>query len=341
MRPADIAAGAVALIVLVGVGVAPAAHAAPTGGNSYFFGDSLTDCCFLGRFTNGNNPNWADLLPPQIGENFAATTQNNLAVGGATSGALNVIPAVDQGFGAPTGFLAQVSRFGAAGAAVGPNDIAGIWIGVNDIWSSAFAAGQLPTYNGLSQQQPLGPQPSVSALTSYITGNIRTGVQALEGDGFRNIILLSPYDLSQDGAPTADDQTRPLDAAYSTAVRDAEANLYTPGVNTYFVDVESLLQQVQANPGAYGFQHTTGVDNCEASNCASLSLAQQNTFIFYDNIHFTTAFQGLIADDAAAVINAGQTIPASVPEPAPAAVVLAGLASLGLARRWMRSWPRG
>ena len=333
MRLVDIVAKAVALTIFISVGVATDAHAAPTGGNAYFFGDSLTDCCFLGRFTNGNTPNWADLLPSQIGESYSATRQSDLAIGGATSGALNVIPAVDQGFGAPTGFLAQVSRFGAQGAAVGPNDIAGIWIGVNDVWSSAFAAGLLPDYNGLAQQPPLGPQPSVSALTSYVTGNVRTGIQALENDGFRNVVLLSPYDLSQDGAPTASDQTRPLDAAYSTAVRDAEASLYTPGVNTYFVDVESLLQQVQANPGAYGFQHTTGTDSCQASNCASLSLAQQNTYIFDDNIHFTTAFQGLIAADAATVINAGQTTPAPVPEPAAAAVVLAGLASLGLAKR--------
>ena len=308
------------------------ANAAPFG-SAYFFGDSLTDCCAFGRTTVNNTPNWADQLPPQIGASYTATLQNNLAIGGAQSGNLNAVPALDTSFGAQTGFLPQVGRFVAQGTAVGPNDIAGIWIGTNDIWPSAFAAGSAPTILGTTVNQPLGPQPSVAALTNYITGNIRAGIQTLESDGFRNIVLLSPYDLSQTGAPFSDSTTTALDAAYSTALRDADASLYTPGVNTYFVDVESLLQQVQANPGAYGFLHTTGVDNCQANNCSSLSLAQQNTYIFNDGIHFTTAFQQLIANDAAAVINTGQTIPAPVPEPASEALALVGLAGLGIARR--------
>src|SRR4051812_21401928 len=155
-------------------------------GNAYFFGDSLTDCCAFGRTTNG--PNWSDLLPSQIGENYPPTLQTNLAVGGALSGRLNVLPAAS--FRAPTGFLSQVRRFTSGRTSVGPNDVACIWIGTNDIWPSTYSAALPPAENVGSPRQPLGPQPSVPALTSYIVGNIRSGITELEAVGFRNFVLL-------------------------------------------------------------------------------------------------------------------------------------------------------
>ena len=116
-----------------------AADAAPLG-NAYFFGDSLTDCCVFGRYTNGNLPNWADQLAPQIGANYTPSTQTNFAIGGAQSGYDNGTLILQTTYGAQTGFLAQVGRFRAEGTAISPNDIAGIWIGTNDIWPSSYAA---------------------------------------------------------------------------------------------------------------------------------------------------------------------------------------------------------
>jgi outer membrane lipase/esterase len=308
------------------------ANAAPFG-NAYFFGDSLTDCCVFGRYTNGNAPNWADQLPPQIGASYTATAQTNLAIGGAQSGNDNAVLSLQAAYGAQTGFLPQVSRFGAGGVTVGATDIAGIWIGTNDIWPSSYAATDtFPGNAATAINKPLGTQPSVAALTSYVTGNIQSGINQLKADGFRNVVLLSPYDLGQSAIePNA--AAAALATQYSNALVAAESQLYTPGVNTYFVDVESLLQQVQADPSAYGFLHTTAVDSCSASNCTSQPLSVQNTYIFNDVIHTTSAFDQLIANDAAAIINAGQTIPAPVPEPATAALALVGLAGLGVARR--------
>jgi phospholipase/lecithinase/hemolysin len=80
-------------------------------------------------------------------------------------------------------------------------------------------------------------------------------------------------------------------------------------VNTYFVDVLSLLQQVQANPGAYGFTHPIAADNCQANGCDSMPLAQQNTYIFNDILHLTNGFDQVLVNKAAAIINAGVTIP--------------------------------
>ena len=97
--------------------------------------------------------------------------------------------------------------------------------------------------NGLAFNRPLGIQPSVSALTSYVVGNIQSGIDQLAADGFRNIVLLSPYDMGQSAIePNA--AAAALATQYSDALAAALSQLYTPGVSTYFVDVEGLLRQV-------------------------------------------------------------------------------------------------
>ncbi len=99
-------------------------------GNFYAFGDSLTDCCVSGRFTNSNAPNWADQVPGLIGAMYSPSPLTNLAIGGAQSGGNNALP---DAFGSGTGFLPQISRFQAQNVAISSRDVAGIWIGTNDI----------------------------------------------------------------------------------------------------------------------------------------------------------------------------------------------------------------
>ncbi|HET8842615.1 MAG TPA: SGNH/GDSL hydrolase family protein [Ktedonobacteraceae bacterium] len=276
-------------------------------GKAYFFGDSLTDCCWLQRFTNGGTPNWADLLPPQIGADFTASRQTNLAVASAQSAYGSTSPTIPTLLGVQVGFLAQVDRFHSEGIKAGPHDIAGIWIGSNDIWPSSYAATDQPPDIVGPFNRSFGVQPDVAALTNYVMANLRLGVDRLVADGFKNIVLLSPYDIGQSAIePNA--AAAALATRYSIAIRNAEAHLYTPGVKTYFVDVLSLLQQVQAHPEAYGFTHTTAVDNCQANQCENLPLGQQNTYIFNDILHLTNGFHQVLAKYAAAVILTGRTI---------------------------------
>lgn len=307
---------------------APAASADQDFGKFYAFGDSLTDCCVFGRYTQDNTPNWADLLPPKIGASYSATPQTNLAIGGAQSGLRNAVPALETAFGANTGLQAQLTRFEAQGANIRPDDIAGVWIGTNDIWPSAQTTGTLG--NGAAINQPLGVRPSIPVLTNYVIDNIRNGIDRLKNAGFQNVVLLSPYDMSQ-SAITPDAASAELAGQYSASVRDAMSKLYTPGVDTYFFDTFALLAEVQSDPGKFGFLHTTGADNCQAADCSSLSLQQQNTYVFADVIHLTNGFNELMAERIAEVVNSGQVIP--VPEPRTWALMAAGLAWLAVRRR--------
>ena len=298
---------AFAIVWAIQPGSAQAASAHHGFGHTYFFGDSLTDCCWTQRYTNSGTPNWADLLPPLIGASYTASKQTDLAVAGAAVATSGGNPTLAAELGIQTGFLAQVGRLGDEGVAIAPDDIAGIWIGTNDIWPSSYSAtDQAPPVVG-AFDKPLGPQPSVEALTRYVIGNLRTGIDQLRANGFHNIVLLSPYDVGQSAIePNA--AAAALATQYSISIRSAESHLYTPGVNTYFVDVLSLLQQAQAHPAAYGFLHTNAVDNCQANNCDSLPLAEQNTYIFNDILHVTNGFDQVLAKDAAGIINAGITV---------------------------------
>ncbi|MGB6231506.1 MAG: GDSL-type esterase/lipase family protein, partial [Litorimonas sp.] len=126
------AAGVAAILVTM-----QSADAAPFE-DVYAFGDSLADCCFSGRFTQGDTPTWVDLLPPLIGATYVPTRETNLAVGGAQSGATNVAPGTDDAFGFLTGFTSQIARFAASPLAttIEAADIAVIWVGTNDVWAA-------------------------------------------------------------------------------------------------------------------------------------------------------------------------------------------------------------
>lgn len=320
MRKKHLSVKLVALLLFPMLAVVWAIHPTPTQaarfsqpdhphrfGNAYFFGDSLTECCWTGRYTNSATPNWSDLLPPLIGASYTASRQTDNAIAGAAV-VVSSNPTVATELGIPTGFVYQVDRFSAENLTIRPNDIAGIWIGTNDIWPSSYAATDQPPAVVGPFNKPLGTQPSVTDLTNYFVQNLRAGINQLVRAGIRNIVLLSPYDVGQSAVEiTTADAT--LATEYSIAFRDAESKLYTPGVNTYFVDVLSLLRQVQANASAYGFEHTTSADNCQANNCNSMTLAQQNTYIFNDIVHLTNSFHQLLAKDAAEIINEGKTVP--------------------------------
>ena len=77
------------------------------------------------------------------------------------------------------------------------------------------------------------------------------------------------------------------------------------GVNIHYLDLFTLLQRVQANPSAYGFISVDSTNACVDNACQTLTLEQQNQYLWMDFIHFTTGFEETIGQYAANLISAG------------------------------------
>lgn len=326
-----------AAAALLAASAAPAA-AAPFGA-VYAFGDSLNDCCFLGPFTNGPET-WISDFALAIGADYPSpeSAVRDYAVGGAQSGSSNVIPDTDAGFGFDTGLSAQLDRFEAAAPAVGADDLAVIWVGTNDIWASALPT---PSLLGLTLTQPLGPRPRVDALADYVEGRIGDAVARLRDAGFGNALILTPFDVSQ-SALTDGAKSSGLQRAYSRAVRDRLATLYTAGIDTWTLDMVELIAGLQAGAPDNGFAFLDGFESCgpfgaAPGTCEARSQAEQDSYIFYDAVHLTTATNAIVSERAAALVTQSAPI-APVPLPAGGALLLAGVAAFA-ALRSRRSAP--
>lgn len=270
--------------------VAPAAAA-----DFYAFGDSLTDCCVRGPFTQDETPTWADILPPMIGLDYAASTETNFAVGGAQSGKINALPYIEEDLNYETGFLSQVERFKELGVDVSDEDVAGIWIGTNDIWPSVLESEL--NRQGKQIHRPIGKRPETSALAEKVAANVRQGIDELQEAGFTKFIVLSPYDLA-DAAVTPDEDDQ-LAHDYSVAVTEALRDLDVEGARIAFVDVFEIMERIKENPGEHGFEHIDARQHCDAAGCDDLPLEEQNSYVFVDGIHLTNSVNELIAEAAA------------------------------------------
>lgn len=320
---------AAALTLMLGASTAAAAPFDAV----YAFGDSLNDCCVnaAAPFTNGPQT-WLPAFAAAIGADYPTpeSAARNYAIGGAQSGEVNAIPAADAGFGFNTGLLAQMTRFEASGDVVGADDLAVIWVGTNDIWPSAFDGD---TLFGLTINKPVGDNPAVAALADHVAGNVGQAAARLRDTGFGSLLILTPYDMAN--AALIDNPDGPArNTAYALAVRDRLTTLFTPGIDTYVLDMVALIEGLQAGAPGNGFAFLTGFDACNGGGvvCEDRTQAEQDAFIFYDFVHLTTATNAVVAREAAALLSSGATV-TPVPLPVPAALLLAAIGALSMAAR--------
>ncbi len=274
----------------------------------YVFGDSLSDAGSYkpvlppgtGLFTTNPGPIWTQVFAPQYGFTATPVNQggNDYAYGGARVTELPGVPPTP-----PTAtavpIATQVSQFLAKGAP-NPNALYSIQGGADDIfWQlGVLQAGQI-------DQTQLRTN-VVLAATQMVQQIAR-----LNGAGAQFILYSNVPDIGKtpfgvgSGAGSLITQVTDLYNSTVTAGLDA-ARLNVIRLNTY-----GLLNEVIANPGAYGFTNatapacgTTRALLCTPANLVTPNAAQ--TYVFADEDHPSTATNALVAQYASSVIAAPQ-----------------------------------
>lgn len=299
MHLSHLAAGAVI------VSFASSVAAAPTFDRVVTFGDSLSDVgnvhdltlgvfppppYFDGRLSNG--PVWVEQFAPLVG---APVPTNSLADGPhATDYAYGDARArgdhlIDLGaLGSLTipGLESQVDAFLADG---GPQegDLVTLFIGNNDLGVDV---------------DPANP----AAMINAVTAAVQQQSQRLLSAGADDFVLVSIPALGV--TPRANDD--PIVAAGANALASAQnaafedvlsgLSIANPDATVYpLVDVYSLFLAVAADPEAFGLSNATDpVLNLDDSTLNG----DPDEYLFWDDIHPTTAGHGLIANAVYAVV---------------------------------------
>ena len=268
-----------------------ASASAGTFSSLVVYGDSLSDNGNLysligyppppyydGRFSNG--PVAAEQLATNLG-----VPLYDFAVGGATSGVGNFVDGGSQttvgSLGLP-GMQEEVAESAALlSSPLVSSSLFLVWGGANDFLTEG--------------------SPTVAAA------NVDAIVAELESDGAENILVPGLPNLGL----TPDYAADPAAAtAYTNAFNTAlVAGL--PGDATYF-NTANLLDQIEADPAAYGFTNIT--DPCFNG---STVCADPNEYLFWDGFHPTTAADTILADDFEQA--------AETPEPASVLLLATGL----------------
>ncbi len=334
MKKQAVAAGFVLLSFML-----PLKASAAIFTNFYVFGDSLSDTgnvftatgglvapttaipqdppYFQGRFSNERV--WVDYLGEQLGlKPSPYTTLNttipnqgiNFAVGGASSGQGNAVvpsaplPGVLEQVGLLTQPILQANQ------KLDPNALYAVWGGAND-----YVFGQ-------------------ATNAAQTVQNLSDAVGLLASSGAKNILVFNLPDLgkipfafatglSSNLTGLTNDHNTRLAEEIDKFSNNSDLNLIS-------VDVFSLFNQVQANPGDFGFKDVATPCIIGTLQTITSVCSQPNDYLFFDSVHPTTGVHKLVADTALAAIDAK-----SVPEPAINLGILAlgAFGALGMLKR--------
>lgn len=320
--------GAVALAL-----AASAAHAQRFSG-VVSFGDSLSDAGNFGllanpaggpsqRFTTNPDLVMVELLARHFGSTQTPSTigGSNFAWGGACSLAATgpTTPPCSNPLVPRLGV--QIGQHLGTGNAANPNALYTVWMGANDIF------GALPIW----AQAPATAQANAQAGGVTIATATVQQVGRLQAAGARNIVVLNLPNLAAtprfSTGPLA--VVGPLSSLSAIAYNQAlSVGLGQLGTGIIPINVFGLVDEVRANPAAFGLTNVTGtacnvavLPNESALFCTRSTLvnpAAADTFLFADGVHATGAANRLIAQVVIATINA-PTIVSIAPETAIAA----------------------
>ncbi len=311
---------------------ASAAQAKTDIKNMVVFGDSLSDngnlSLALGgstasRFTTNPGKVAVEHIGDSLGFNLAPsyTGGNDYAYGGAGidyNSSPGPIPLLSQQFAM---YLA------AHGGKADPNTLYSVWGGANDIFYATSGAVSSANIQPLISQSA---KDEVKLLSQ------------MHNAGARYVMVFNLPDIGQTPSGIA---AGPVNAANLTAlseiyngiINNGLAKLSDQGLNIIPVNTYQLVHEVVANPQAYGFTNVTDA----ACGLTSSSLqcgptgsgatytyapGTQNSYLFADGVHPTTAAHRMLAQYVVAEINA------------PGQISLLGEAPLASSAAHIRTW---
>jgi len=279
-----------------------------------FFGDSLTDGGYFSPITQGKlgikesgqfttNPDnvWARSFAEQLGTTAVPIVYlgnqagNNYAIGGARAG--KDIVNTDFGVNVPVASVnTQVNGY-LANKKVDPNGMYVVWGGANDLLAAAA-----------------NPANAINTISSA-AGSQVAAIKALKDNGANYILVPNIPDIGL--TPTAIAAGAGFQSSGTMLANLYNQTMYSgavaTGANIIPLDTFSLLQQVAANPKAYGFTNMTQ-KACNTSSsllCGSSNLVvpdANESYFFADGIHPSGRAHQMIADYASAVVTAPSLI---------------------------------
>ena len=281
------------------------AHA-QLAGTLYGFGDSLTDNGNLPKYLGidypappyyknhfSNGPVWLEYLPGLTGLSFSPG--NDYAAGGAFADTGSLAgPAVP-------GVATQIADAAAAGLRFSRNDVVSIWAGPNNYFSLLENVAATTTLS----------DPIVQSTITFVARAVTNDVASLIALGARNVVVMNVPNLGITPAYRSSAQS-----ALATGIA-SEHNTILPGeiatlqkqtgVNIYYINANAGLAEILANPGRFGIRNTT--NECLLTpSCVNGPKSVQDTYLFWDDVHPTTAIHHYLAEIVSNQLLAEQTV---------------------------------
>jgi outer membrane lipase/esterase len=301
-------AGAIAAALLFG-----ASASATDFSNVIVFGDSLSD--------NGNialasgSP-----VPMRFTTNPGTTTAENVASGLGFTLAPSLAGGTDYAFGG-AGLVNNVAAvptlpqqlqmyLGANGGKADSQALYQVWGGANDIF---YLSSALSDPNAIAAGTVNAAQTEIGLLG---------GLQAA---GARYVVVYNLPDLGKTpsaaaGGPAAQAGASQLAVIYNGVLNSGIGQLSSNGLNVIPVNTYALLNEVIANPAGYGFANVTA-PACTGGSGSSIQCGPQGsgapvtyapgtdqTYLFADGVHPTTAAHAMLGQYVLSVIRAPQQI---------------------------------
>lgn len=323
-------ATSIAMSILVSVITPQSTSHAGDYSQTVVFGDSLSDAGTFapfvgpgqGRFTTNPGPVWVEVLAGRLGTSAApaATTADgtNFAAGGATVASSPGFPPALPTSAAPPVRDQITAYLASTGGRADPTALYTVWAGANDIF---FMLAALPA----------DPTPALLAATSNLSGEIAR----LRAAGARVIVVPNMPDIGATPfgtslGPTGAAGVTSLSASYNSLLF---ANLAANGIKVVPLDTFALLNEAIADPARFGLLNATlpACGTVSSLLCLPSDWIAPNadqTFLFADGVHPTTAGHLIVADYAWSVLLA------------PAQMSLLAETPLRTRQAWLTGWHR-